>query len=62
MSKQHQSCFDKIYELINNQIQNVEQTQQTNDILELKNMLKSLLEKMDSMLNIFSVLVAKNVQ
>lgn len=34
-------------------------TLQTNDILELKDMIKNLVEKMDSMLNILTALVAK---
>jgi len=39
--------------LNNTQIQNAAQEQQTNDILELKNMIKDLLEIIDSMLNSF---------
>lgn len=41
------------------QIQNTTQSQQSNDILELKNMIKGLLGKMDSMLNIKTALVSQ---
>lgn len=41
------------------QLPNQTQPQQTNNILELKNIMMGLMEKMDSMLNILTILVAK---
>jgi hypothetical protein len=43
----------------NTQTQNAAQEQQTNDILELKNMIKDILMKINSMLNILTVFVTK---